>query len=158
MASRSRNPFAYDGETTRLRSSIAGMEEVTALLEDTDTVHMTESLAVWDLYMKATGHETETMPGSTAADRIEQYPDDYTVMDTEILFESENDDPRVAYTIKISGKREVMGQSAVVPPTKIRGDLEIYDDVQDELEERYSIMTAEDTQQRGPHGPGIATK
>lgn len=157
MASAS-NPFAYEGETTRLRSSIASMDEVTALLEGTESVHLTESLAVWDLYMKATDQETETMPGSAAADRLEQYPDDYTVTDTEILFETEHDDPRVAYTIRVSGKREVMGQTAVVPPTEIRGDLTIYDDVQDELEERYGIKTADATQQRGPHGPGIATK
>lgn len=158
MASHASNPFAYEEGTTRLRSSIASMDDVTALLDGTDSVHMTESLAVWDLYMKATEHETETMPGSAAADRLEQYPDDYTATDTEILFETEKDDPRVAYTIRISGKREVMGQTAVVPPTEIRGDLMIYDDVQEELEETYGIKTAEESQQYGPHGPKITSK
>ncbi|MCJ7429259.1 MAG: hypothetical protein MUP66_02610 [Candidatus Nanohaloarchaeota archaeon QJJ-5] len=141
MASGATGPFAYqDGPPTR-RSVTADMDAIEELLNDTDTVEVHESLLIWDLYMKAQEWDRETMRGQDAVTRLEQYPDDYQITGTEIMFDPDPDTETTTYTITITGKRHTFGKRAQMPPTQISGTIDQYEDLETELEEYYDIKT-----------------
>jgi hypothetical protein len=135
---RQRNPFGSWQERTIRRAELDSVEDLQELLEDTGTVEISESLAIWDLYGVATEYDTDTISGEDVLDRVEEYPDDYTIEQIAVEFEQPEHAP-VEYEIALQGVRRVDGELAKVPDTKITGVLDPLPDLDETLEERYRI-------------------
>lgn len=146
---RHRNPFGSWQERTIREAELDTVERLEALLEDTGTVEISESLAIWDLYGVATDYDTDEISGDGVLDRVEDYPDDYELVRATAHFEQAGDGP-VEYEISLHATRTVDDSEVRIPDTRIEGRLNDIDDLDQALEERYGIEP-ENLSRPGPY-------